>query len=86
MSLHNEIEFENDICAYLDAHGWLYNKDDAKDYDRARALFPADLLAWVQTTQPKAWEALSKNHGAAAEAVKREPNLQRKPINRLSCV
>ena len=27
------------------------------------------MLAWVQATQPKAWEALSKNHGAAAEAV-----------------
>ncbi len=37
MSLHNEIEFENDLCTYLDAHGWLYSKDDAKDYDRARA-------------------------------------------------
>ena len=25
---------------------------------------PADLIAWVQATQPKAWEALTKNHGA----------------------
>ena len=24
MSLHKEIEFENDICAHLAAHGWLY--------------------------------------------------------------
>ena len=32
------------------------------------ALFPADLVAWVQATQPKAWEALAKNHGTAAEA------------------
>jgi type I restriction enzyme R subunit len=35
-------------------------------YDRARALFPADVLAWVQATQPKAWETLTKNHGAQA--------------------
>ena len=28
-------------------------------------LFPADVLAWVQATQPKAWEVLQKNHGAA---------------------
>ena len=69
MSLHKEIEFENDLCAHLAAHGWLYADGDFSAYDRARALFPADVIAWVQTTQPKAWEALSKNHGAAAEAV-----------------
>lgn len=68
MSLHKEIEFENDICAQLAAQGWLYAEGDAAAYDRARALFPADVLAWVQTTQPQAWETLSKNHGAAAEA------------------
>ena len=38
-------------------------------YDRARAVFPADVIAWVQDTQPKAWDALCKSHGAAAEAV-----------------
>ena len=30
------------------AHGWLYAEGDAQHYDRARALFPADVLAWVQ--------------------------------------
>ncbi len=44
-------------------------QDDAAGYDRARALFPADVLAWVQDTQPKAWEALQKNHGAQAADV-----------------
>lgn len=68
MAIHNEIEFENDICAHLAAHGWLYAEGDAQGYDSARALFPADVLAWIQATQPKAWETLSKNHGAAAEA------------------
>jgi len=38
VSLHNEIEFENDICAHLVAHGWLYAKDDVVACDRARAL------------------------------------------------
>ena len=37
-----------------------------RSYDRARALFPADVLAWVQATQPQAWETLAKNHGAQA--------------------
>jgi len=69
MSLHKEIEFENDICAHLAAHGWLYAESDHTLYNRARALFPADIIAWIQATQPKAWEALSKNHGTVAEAV-----------------
>jgi type I restriction enzyme R subunit len=66
--LHKEIEFENDICAHLAAQGWQYAENDFSVYDRARALFPADVLAWVQATQPQAWETLNKNHGAAAEA------------------
>lgn len=69
MSLHKEIEFENDICAHLSARGWLYAEGDHAAYDRARAVFSGDLMAWVQATQPSAWETLNKNHGAAAEAV-----------------
>lgn len=69
MSLHKEIEFENDICDHLAAQGWLYAKDDAGRYDRKRALFPEDVRAWVEASQPKAWDALVKNHGAAAETV-----------------
>jgi type I restriction enzyme, R subunit len=67
MSLHKEISFEIEICEYLSKQGWLYAKGDAAGYDRAKALFPTDVLAWVQATQPKAWETLVKNHGAKAE-------------------
>jgi type I restriction enzyme, R subunit len=66
MSKHKEIAFEEEICEYLGAHGWVYVEGDSSRYDRARALFPDDLLAWVQTTQPAAWEALVKNHGSQA--------------------
>ncbi|MGZ4960794.1 MAG: type I restriction endonuclease, partial [Methylomonas sp.] len=63
-NLHREVNFENEICEHLATHGWLYAQGDAASYDRARALFPDDVLAWVKDTQPKAWEALEKNHGA----------------------
>ena len=66
MSLHKEIEFEDEICQQLSAHGWLYGEKDAADYDRQLALFPADVLTWVQDTRPDAWEVLTKNHGVAA--------------------
>ena len=68
-NLHREIHFETDICTHLGAHGWLYVEGDATQYDRGRALFPPDLLAWVQTTQPQAWESLTRNHGQAAETL-----------------
>jgi len=67
MSLHKEISFENEICQHLSQHGWLYADGDAANYDRALALFPADVLAWVQATQPKAWDVLTKNHGSNAD-------------------
>ena len=69
MTLHKEISFEDEICCHLAAHGWLYEADDVALYDRARALFPSDLVAWIVKTQPKAWETLKATHGAAAESV-----------------
>ncbi|QHP72174.1 type I restriction endonuclease subunit R [Bradyrhizobium sp. LCT2] len=69
MTLHKEISFEDEICGHLAAHGWFYVEGDAALYDRPRALFSADLVAWVEATQPTAWQTLSKNHGASAEGI-----------------
>jgi len=70
---HKEIAFEEDICNHLAAHGWHCDArgdlGDAQHYDRARALFPSDLITWVETSQPQAWEALTKTHGAPARTV-----------------
>ncbi|MGF1501753.1 MAG: type I restriction endonuclease subunit R [Paracoccaceae bacterium] len=65
MTLHREINFETEICEYLATHGWLYADGDAQRYDRARALFPADLIAWVNATRPKDCDALLRNGEAA---------------------
>jgi type I restriction enzyme R subunit len=69
VSLHKEISFETEVCDHLAARGWLHAQGDAAGYDRARAIYPADLVAWVQATQPQAWATLSKNHGATAEVM-----------------
>ena len=66
MSIHKELAFEEEICEHLGSRGWIYVEGDSSRYDRALALFPDDVLAWVQGTQPQAWEALVKNHGAKA--------------------
>ena len=68
MSLHHEIAFEREICEHLGANGWLYEEGSAAAYSRELALYPPDLIAWVQQAQPEAWEVLQKNHGAKAEA------------------
>lgn len=69
MSLHKEISFEAEVCDHLAAHGWLHAAGDAAHYDRVRALFAPDLVAWIEATQPQAWATLTKNHGGSAEAV-----------------
>ncbi len=69
MSLRKEITFEDEICEHLAANGWLNAERDGALYARARALFPPDLIAWVQASQPQAWDALMRNHGGAAEGV-----------------
>jgi hypothetical protein len=75
MPLHKEITFETEICTHLGANGWLYAEGNATAYDRARALFPADVLAWVQSTQPDAWKVLVKNHGDLAGEAQRAIDL-----------
>ncbi|WP_024442708.1 type I restriction endonuclease subunit R [Mycobacterium sp. UM_WGJ] len=51
MAQHNEIEFEKEIAEYLAAHGWLCSRNDS-GYDKERALFPEDVLGWLEATQP----------------------------------
>ena len=68
MSIHKEIAFEEEICEHVGAHGWIYVEGDSSRYDRARAIFPDDVLAWVQGAQAQAWEALGKNHRTRAGA------------------
>ena len=69
MSVHKEISFEDDVCHHLAANGWLYEVGDHLRHDRARALFPSDLVDWVKASQPDAWSALEKSHGAKAADV-----------------
>ena len=61
MSTQHEIEFENDICAHLVADGWLYEStEDANQYDRALALYSAEVMIWVQSNQQKTWKWLKE--------------------------
>jgi type I restriction enzyme R subunit len=68
MSLHHEVAFEREICEHLSAHGWFDEEGSAAAYSRELALYPPNLIAWVQEAQPDAWKVLHKNHGSKTEA------------------
>ena len=62
-SLHREIHFETEICQHLGAHGWLNEDGAARGFDTARGLYLPDLRAWIEASQPEAWQRLCKTHG-----------------------
>lgn len=55
--MHTEQHFENEIEHSLLTEGG-YQQGLAKDYEKSTALFPADVVIFIQTTQPKLWERL----------------------------
>jgi type I restriction enzyme R subunit len=63
---HREKYFEDYIVQQLAARGWQVG--DSSGYDQAHALYPEDLVAWVQATQPKRWEKLVAGNGDKAIA------------------
>lgn len=65
--IHQEKPFQKEIVQHLCAHGWVDGA--AKAYDQATALYPEDVLAWVQTAHPEAWRKLLAKEGASADKV-----------------
>lgn len=63
---HRERYFEECIVKQLAARDWLVG--DTSGYDQNHALYPEDLVAWVQATQPKRWEKLVAGNGEKAAA------------------
>ncbi|ANH71018.1 type I restriction endonuclease subunit R [Mitsuaria sp. 7] len=68
-NLHHEHHFEREICAHLSAHGWFHHESDAARFDRNNGLFPPDLLAWVEASQPESFKRLIKTHGHSLPAL-----------------
>jgi type I restriction enzyme R subunit len=61
MSQHKEDVFESEVIDLLLANG--YQEGTSKLYDRELALYPSDLIDYIKTTSPKAYEKLSKTYG-----------------------
>ncbi len=63
---HCEKYFEEYIVQQLAAQGWKVG--DTSGYDQNHALYPEDLVTWLQATQPKKWERLVAGNGDKATA------------------
>ncbi len=61
MKSTSEAAFETAIESVLLANG--YTRVAGKDFDRERAIFPAEALAFIRATQGKVWEKLEALHG-----------------------
>ncbi|UUC94373.1 type I restriction endonuclease subunit R [Comamonas sp. C11] len=66
MNSTGEIAFETAIEAVLLANG--YSRIDAKGFDRERAIFPKEALAFIRDTQGKLWDKLEALHGEQTSA------------------
>ena len=62
MATYREIDFEEHIEAHLLASG--YHQRAPEDYDKDLCLIPDEVIAFIQTTQPKAYAALEKQYGS----------------------
>lgn len=62
----HESAFEANIEAHLLAHGW--SAPSPASYDRKQGIFPDEVIAFVQASQPKAWAQLVARHGGEAMA------------------
>ena len=62
---HQEKHFESYVVAKLAAQGWKVG--ETSQYDTERALYPEDVVAWLQATQKAKWEKLCKDNGDRAQ-------------------
>lgn len=65
-TVHNEINFEAELCEHLASHGWEYSQTD-EGYDKQLALFPADIRAWLEVTQPEELAKAVNPHSTQAQ-------------------
>lgn len=62
---HQEKHFESYIVAKLKAQGWKVG--ETAQYDTERALYPEDLIAWLEASgQSEKWAKLQKDNGERA--------------------
>ena len=67
MSKHKERVFQIEIVKHLTTHGYV--EGDASKYDRELALYSDDLINYIKSTQPQAYEKMQKREGVKTDEV-----------------
>ena len=67
MSKHKERQFQIEIVQHLISNNWI--EGDASSYDRELALYPDDLISYIKSTQPQAYEKMQKREGSKTDEV-----------------
>ena len=70
---HQELAFQDEIASHLETNGWLRSRDSS-GYDKKRALFPEDLLAWLEETSSDDFERAIPS---AADPTTRQKHIDR---------
>lgn len=65
MNNTKELIFQNKVITRMIERGWVCDKTGG--YDRERALYSQDTLAFVQTTQPQEWGRFAKTYPTNTE-------------------
>jgi len=64
---HKERQFQIEIVQHLKANKWV--EGDASGYDKELALYPEDLITYIKSTQPQAYEKMSKRERVKTDEV-----------------
>jgi type I restriction enzyme, R subunit len=67
MAQTNEKAFEAYLVHMLTEGGW--HSGTNAEWDKARALFPARVFAFIEATQPKLWGEMATQHGGNLQAM-----------------
>lgn len=68
---HQEKKLQQEIATYLSDHGWLHSPS-SEGYDKERAIFPEDVLGWLEDTDPENFAKVVPPHGDDAARAKGE--------------
>ncbi|GEC99069.1 hypothetical protein KVA01_12240 [Kocuria varians] len=80
---HQEKKLQQEIAEYLGDHGWLHSESSA-GYDKERALFPEDVLGWLEDTDPENFAKIVPPRGDEAEKTKGERRILDRLTSQLS--
>ncbi|MDJ1371886.1 type I restriction endonuclease subunit R [Gulosibacter molinativorax] len=83
MNTYRERAFQDEIADYLGDHGWLRSENSA-GYDKERALYPEDLLGWLEDIDPKNYAKIVPTNATPEAKAKGERRILDRVVKKLA--